>query len=110
MANEKKEIKAIWIKFCDNDFNSAAYGAMRALDMVLDLTTAPEEFILKEFKFLMHHLANIKYRLGKSGHHEVDFDYFDRHCTIESLTYVPKGWYNSETILYDFEKGEILSL
>lgn len=107
---EKKEIKAIWIKFCDNDFNSQAYGAMRALDMVLDLTTAPEEFILEEFKFLMHHLANTKYRLGKLGSHEVSKDYFDQHCTIESLTYVPKGRYNSETIVYDFEKAEISSI
>ena len=106
----EKEIKSIWIKFGDNDFNSQAYGAMRALDMVIDMTTAPEEFILKEFKFLMHHLANIKYRLGKSGHHEVSKDYFDQHCTIESLTYVPKRWYNSETIVYDFEKAEIVSL
>ena len=107
---EKKEIKAIWIKFCDNDFNSAAYGAVRALNMVLDLTTAPEELILKEFKFLIHHLANINYRSGRSGYHEVSKDYFDQHCTIESLTYVPKGWYNSETMVYDFEEMEILSL
>jgi len=110
MADEKKEIKAIWIKFGDNDFNSAAYGAMKALAMVLDLTTAPEKFILEEFKFLMHHLANTEYRLGKSGYHEVSKDYFDQHCTIESLTYVPKGWYNSETILYDFEEMEISSI
>lgn len=107
--DQKKEIKAIWIKFYDNDFNSAAYGAMRALSMVLDLTTAPEEFILKEFKFLIHHLANIDVRLGKSGYSGVKPEYFDK-CTIESLTYVPKGWYNSETILYDFEEMEILSI
>lgn len=110
MVDEKKEIKAIWIKFCDNDFNSEAYGAMEALSMVLDLTTAPEEFILKEFKFLIHRLANINHRLGESGYSEIDFDYFDQHCTIEPLTYIPKGWYNSETILYDFEKMEILSI
>lgn len=108
--DEKKEIKSIWIKFCDNDFCSQALGAVKALDLVLDLTTAPEEFILEEFKFLMHRLANVKHRLGESGYHEVKSDYFDAHCTIESLTYVPKGWYNSETIVYDFEKGEILSL
>lgn len=104
---EKKETKAIWIKFCDNDFCSQARGAIYALHLVLDLTTAPEEFILKEFKFLMHRLANIKHRMGESGHHEVPEDYFDQHCTIESLTYVPKGWFNSETVVYDFDEGEI---
>jgi len=107
--DEKKETKAIWIKFHDNDFNSAAYGAMRALSMVLDLTTAPEEFILKEFKFLIRHLANMNVRLGRAGYSETKPEYFDN-CTIESLTYVPKGWYNSETIIYDFEKMEILSI
>lgn len=109
MANERKEIKAIWIQFGDNDFGSAAYGAMKALSMVLDLTTAPEEFILKEFKFLIHHLANINNRQGKSGHSEVGFDYFGN-CTIESPTYVPKGWHNSETILYNFEEMKIVLL
>jgi len=103
---EKKEIKAIWIKFYDNDFNSDAYGAMEALSMVLDLTTAPEEFILKEFKFLIHHLANMGFRLGELGRNEVKSEYFDK-CTIESLTYVPKGWYNSETIVYDFEEMKL---
>ena len=108
-VDEKKEIKAIWIKFYDNDFCSAALGAVKALSLVLDLTTAPEEFILKEFKFLIQRLADTKSRLGIGGYTPVTENYFDK-CTIESLTYVPKGWYNSETIVYDFDEGTIQSI
>ena len=119
MANKQKEIKSIQIKFYDNDFRSAAYAAMRALEIVLDLTTEPVDNILTEFKFLIHHLANTQFRLDKQKYpykpdnqrnpREVKLEYFDR-CTVVALSYVPKGWFNSETILYDFDNLKILML
>ena len=109
MADKLKDIKAVRIKFFDNDFNSAALGAAKALAMVLDVTTAPEEFILSEFKFLIHRLANIHRRSGDSGYAEIESEYFDE-CTIELLTYVPKGWDNSETVIYDIEEGRLTLL
>jgi hypothetical protein len=97
------EIKAIRIKFFDNDFCSAALASLEALGWVLDLDNAPNDFILEEFKFLIHRLANIKKRSDKSGHSGVSKEYFDK-CTIESLTYIPKEWDNSETVIYDFSE------
>ena len=104
-----KEIKAVRIKFFDNDFCSAALGAAKALTMVLDITTEPEDLVLEEFKFLINHLANINDRLGKSGHGEVSAGYFDK-CTVEKLTYVPKEWFNSESVIYDIEEGKLTLL
>lgn len=104
--NEEKEIKAIRIKFFDNDFCSLARAALKAMTYVLDLDTAPNEFILSEFKFLIHRLANTKTRLGISGYSGVSKNYFDK-CTIESLTYIPKEWNNSETVVYSFDELNI---
>lgn len=101
--NEEKKIKAIRIRFFDNDFCSPAKAALEAIVWVLDLDTAPNEFILNEFKFLIHRLANTKNRLGMNGHSGVSKNYFDK-CTIESLTYVPREWDNSETVFYDFDE------
>ena len=103
------EIKAIRIKFFDNDFCSQAKAALEAIVWVLDLNTAPNEFILSEFKFLIHRLANIRDRLGMSGHSPVPENYFDS-CTIESLTYVPREWNNSETVIYDFDELSVYTI
>jgi len=104
-----KEIKAIQIKFFDNDFCSAALGAAKALVMVVDITTEPEGIVLEEFKFLIHRLANTDNRIGKSGYSETKPEYFDR-CTVERLTYIPKEWFNSESVVYDVEEGKLTLL
>jgi hypothetical protein len=79
---------------------------MDALALIVDLETAPEAFILNEFKSLIHHLANTHFRSGKSGYSEVAKDYWD-HCTLKSLDYIPKEWNNSETVVYNCETGEV---
>jgi hypothetical protein len=103
------EIKAVQIKFFDNDFCSAALGAAKALVMVVDITDEPEEVVLEEFKFLIHRLANAGHRVGESGCSEVSAEYFDK-CTVEKLTYVPREWSNSESVVYDVEEGKITLL
>jgi len=102
-------MKAIQIKFFDNDFCSAAKGAVEALALTLDLTTTPKAFILDEFKSLIFHLANTHYRTGEKGYNEVPAEYWDS-CTIKSLDYIPKEWNNSESIVYNFETGEVTIL
>lgn len=104
-----KEIKAIQIKFFDNDFCSAALGAARALVMVVDIVDEPEEVVLEEFKFLIHRLANAGHRVGESGYNEVSAEYFNK-CTVERLTYIPKEWFNSESVVYDVEEGKLTLL
>jgi len=107
MSNQyNKEIKSIQIKFYDNDFVGAAKGALQALNLIIDLTAEPKEFILKEFKFLISYLSNINYRSGKSGYSKVDDKYWNN-CEIEFLTYIPKTWFNSESVVYNFETAEI---
>lgn len=105
----KEEIKAVKIRFFDNDFGSQAIGALEALSLIMDLTTEPKEEILREFKLLIHNLANVNFRREKPGYREVSFEYFDK-CTIASLRYVPKTWENGEAIICDFSKDRITLL
>jgi len=102
-------MKALQIKFYDNDFCYAALGALQALNLLIDLTSDPKDFILKEFKLLMSHLSNVHYRSGKSGYSKVDEDEWDD-CEIEMLSYVPKEWFNYESVVYNFETGEVTLL
>ena len=102
-------MKAVQIKFYDNDFCSAALGTLQALNLLIDLTTAPKAFILDEFKQLISHLANIDYRSGESGYSKVDSDEWDE-CEIKLLSYIPKDWNNSESVVYNCETGEVTLL
>jgi len=102
-------MKTIKITFFDNDFGGAAKGAMEALSYVIDLDETPEDFILKEFKLLIHLLANINYRTGESGYSEVNKSYWDS-CTVKILDYIPKEWNNSESVVCNTETGEVTLL
>ncbi len=102
-------MKTIQITFFDNDFSMAAKSSLESLVYTIDLTKVPIDFILTEFKLLISHMANINYRTGESGYSKTDKDYWDS-CTIKLLDYVPKEWNNSESVIYNFETGEVIIL
>jgi len=101
--------KAFQIKFYDNDFVSAAFASLNGLNTVLDLTKESEEDILREFKFFIHQFSNINVRFKNQGYHYTAPEYFNK-CTIESFHYIPKEWFNSESLVYNIETGEVTIL
>ena len=95
-------MKAIRIRFFDNDYRSPAIAALNALAVVMDLCTVDPIRILVEFKFLIHYLSNV----DPSRDHKVCATYFDK-CAIETLDFVPSSWDNSETVVYNCEEGNV---
>jgi len=97
--------KVIQIKFFDNDFGSQALGTMRAMALCVDLEKADKKDILREFKNIIHTLANLRKITHDDTWPDVEPEYFDK-CKIEILDYLPKEWFNSESVVYDFNDGE----